>query len=316
MTDKPLNIAHRGGADLWPENTLEAFSRAIYMGVDGIEFDLQLSADGHLMVHHDARLKPEATRLEGDFLKKPTPRLDTLSLAQLQSYDVGRLQPDSPYHQRRPERAHMDGAHIPSLAEFDALLAAQTDKHFRAYAELKTDMRGTAQSKAQAEKLAEAYIHALSGSPVGDRHIVISFDWRCLNIVRQAFPDIRHAYTTLEFSLTDPAHESAAADKPDGYAALIRQASKNGAPWWGDTDWRDMQGDSHAERVLRAIQAAGGRGWFAYWRDITPETMAMATSLGLEVSAWTVNEAADMKRLAALGVSALITDRPDILKKL
>ncbi len=312
MTDKPLNIAHRGGADLWPENTLEAFSRAIYMGVDGIEFDLQLSADGHLMVHHDARLKPEATRLNGEFLEKPTPRLDTLSLAQLQTYDVGRLQPDSPYHQRRPERAHMDGARIPTLADFDALLVAQTNKNFRAYAELKTDMR----DGAQAEKLAEAYIKALANSPAADRHIVISFDWRCLSIVRQAFPDIRHAYTTLEFSLTDPTHESAAADRPDSYAALIRQASKNGAPWWGDMDWRDMDGNSHAERVLRAIHAADGKGWFAYWRDITPESMALASSLGLEVSAWTVNEAADMRALAALGVSALITDRPDILKKL
>ena len=52
-----LNIAHRGGADLWPENTMQAFERAIALGVDGIEFDLQLSADGHLLIHHDARLK-------------------------------------------------------------------------------------------------------------------------------------------------------------------------------------------------------------------------------------------------------------------
>ena len=55
---KPLNIAHRGGADLWPENTLEAFARAIDMGVDGLEFDIQLSQDGALVIHHDATLKP------------------------------------------------------------------------------------------------------------------------------------------------------------------------------------------------------------------------------------------------------------------
>ena len=71
-----MNIAHRGGADLWPENTLEAFERAIAVGVDGIEFDLQLSADGHLVIHHDARLKAEATRYDGLFLEKPTPRID------------------------------------------------------------------------------------------------------------------------------------------------------------------------------------------------------------------------------------------------
>ena len=38
--DRPLNIAHRGGANLWPENTLEAFDNAINAGVDGIECDI------------------------------------------------------------------------------------------------------------------------------------------------------------------------------------------------------------------------------------------------------------------------------------
>ncbi len=84
-----MNIAHRGGADLWPENTMQAFERAIALGVDGIEFDLQLSADGHLLIHHDARLKPEATRRDRVFLAKPTPRIDALALAELQNYDVG-----------------------------------------------------------------------------------------------------------------------------------------------------------------------------------------------------------------------------------
>ena len=127
---------------------------------------------------------------------------------------------------------------------------------------------------------------------------------------------MRHAYTTMGFAETDPAHESAAQDKPDSMAALIRAASRNGAPWWGGMDWRDMDGKSHGERVLRAIKAGGGTDWFADWHDITPDNMALAADLGLQVSAWTVNQADDMKRLAAMGVHAIITDRPDILKKL
>ena len=77
-----------------------------------------------------------------------------------------------------------------------------------------------------------------------------------------------------------------------------------------------MEGKSHGERVLRAIKAGGGTGWFADWRDITEENMALASDLGLTVSAWTVNQAADMKRLAHKGVSAIITDRPDLMKNL
>jgi glycerophosphoryl diester phosphodiesterase len=308
---KPLNIAHRGGADLWPENTLEAFSRAIELGVDGIEFDVQLSADGHLVIHHDRRMKAEATRLKGVFLKKPTPPINALNLAALQTYDVGRLEDGSHYAARRAGRAHIDGASIPTLAAFDALLT-QTKPDFHAYMELKTNMIDAAQAAA----LAAAYGAARKISPVADKHIVISFDWRTVNAVRALFPDMPHAYTTMAFAETDPTHESAARDKPDSLSARLRQASKNGAPWWDGMDWRDMDGATHGERVLRAIKAGGGAGWLADAQDVTAENMAIAHDLGLSVSAWTVNDAAAMEKMAQLGVAAIITDRPDILKKL
>lgn len=313
QTDRPtpLNIAHRGGADLWPENTLEAFARAIQLGVDGLEFDIQLSKDGILVIHHDAVLKAEATRRDGGFLKKPTPRIDALTLDDMQAYDVGTLQADSPYGRRRAGRANMDGLKIPTLAALETLVAEIAPDNFTLYTELKTDMGANA---GQAQRLADAYLSHLDSSPLSDRHCVVSFDWRALNRVRAARPDIAHAYTTLEFSATDPAHKSAAQD--NGLAAAIRAASANGAPWFDGFDWRDMQGDTHGEKILAAIDACGGTGWFAYWQDIDPARMAQAQKLGLQVSAWTVNEAANMTRLNALGVGALITDRPDILKKL
>ncbi len=53
MTHRPIVIAHRGGAAIAPENTLAAFRRALELGVDGIEFDLQRNAAGELVVLHD-----------------------------------------------------------------------------------------------------------------------------------------------------------------------------------------------------------------------------------------------------------------------
>lgn len=50
-------IAHRGASRAAVENTLEAFTLAVTMGVDGIELDVRRSRDGCLVVHHDARLK-------------------------------------------------------------------------------------------------------------------------------------------------------------------------------------------------------------------------------------------------------------------
>lgn len=50
---KPARIAHRGGALLAPENTLPAFSRAVEIGVDGLELDVHLTRDAEVVVLHD-----------------------------------------------------------------------------------------------------------------------------------------------------------------------------------------------------------------------------------------------------------------------
>ena len=71
----PLNIAHRGGAGLRPENTVVAFADAIARGCDGGELDAQLSADGVAVVHHDFRLNPGYARKDGVWLKSPAPRI-------------------------------------------------------------------------------------------------------------------------------------------------------------------------------------------------------------------------------------------------
>ena len=48
--------AHRGASRVAPENTMPAFERAIAAGADGIEFDVQLSRDGEVVVIHDETL--------------------------------------------------------------------------------------------------------------------------------------------------------------------------------------------------------------------------------------------------------------------
>ena len=53
--------AHRGAplgnGQLPPENSLTAFRRALELGADALEFDLQLTADNHLVIHHDSQLE-------------------------------------------------------------------------------------------------------------------------------------------------------------------------------------------------------------------------------------------------------------------
>lgn len=71
-----LNLAHRGARADAPENTLPAFRTAMELGADGVELDVQLSADGHLFVLHDIPLETTtsgqgpATRLTMEALKR------------------------------------------------------------------------------------------------------------------------------------------------------------------------------------------------------------------------------------------------------
>jgi glycerophosphoryl diester phosphodiesterase len=52
--DKKVRIfAHRGASDSAPENTMASFRKAVGLGADGIELDVQLTADGRMVVVHD-----------------------------------------------------------------------------------------------------------------------------------------------------------------------------------------------------------------------------------------------------------------------
>jgi glycerophosphoryl diester phosphodiesterase len=54
---QPQIISHRGGAYLWPENSLLAFRQSLALPVEVVEYDVHPSSDGVPMVHHDATLE-------------------------------------------------------------------------------------------------------------------------------------------------------------------------------------------------------------------------------------------------------------------
>ena len=53
MSTKPLVWAHRGASGYAPENTLAAFQKAVDLGADGVELDIQLTKDDPIVVIHD-----------------------------------------------------------------------------------------------------------------------------------------------------------------------------------------------------------------------------------------------------------------------
>jgi glycerophosphoryl diester phosphodiesterase len=76
---RPLIIAHRGASADAPENTLYAFALAMEQGADGFEFDVQLSADGQLVVMHDFTV---------DRMTNGSGSVSKLSLAELQALEL------------------------------------------------------------------------------------------------------------------------------------------------------------------------------------------------------------------------------------
>ena len=76
----PIIFAHRGASAHAPENTLASFELAVVQGADGIELDVKLSADGHVVVIHD----PTVDRTTGAH-----GRVKDMPLNELRAFDAG-----------------------------------------------------------------------------------------------------------------------------------------------------------------------------------------------------------------------------------
>ena len=99
-----LVVGHRGSPAQRPENTMASFELAVEQGVDAVELDVHLTADGELAVIHDATLE-RTTDLNGS--------VAAMSMDAIRAADAGyRFGTDEETH---PYRGH--GLRVPTLAE-------------------------------------------------------------------------------------------------------------------------------------------------------------------------------------------------------
>ena len=85
---KPMLQAHRGVSTEYPENTMAAFRAAIAQGYDTIELDPNYTADGELVILHDATLNRTARRADGSTIPSPL-AVAQLTLEEARSFDYG-----------------------------------------------------------------------------------------------------------------------------------------------------------------------------------------------------------------------------------
>ena len=284
---------HRGTRGLAPENTLAAFRKALEIGVTTLETDLALTRDGVLVLSHDPRLNPDLTRgRDGQWLKGWGPPIRTLSRVELDAFDVGRLNPDSRYARQFPQQIAADGERIPSLQALIALTRTTGRDQVRFNIETKL-APDKPDDTADPATFARAVVEAIRAEGVMARTTVQSFDWRTLLEVKKLAPEIATACLTIESSGMD----------------TVRRAVPP-SPWHGGLDLA-----AHGSSLPRLAKAAGCATWSMFWRNLTPELVKEAQSLGLKVLPWTVNDPAQMDRLIDLGVDGIITDYPDRLRQ-
>jgi glycerophosphoryl diester phosphodiesterase len=140
-----LKIAHRGAKAYEPENTLQAFQKALELNADGIELDVHLSADGHVIVIHDETI---------DKMTNGKGHVNTFSLSELKSFRIA------------------DQHEIPTLKEVFDLV----NKKCFINIELKN-----ADTLTKVVSLIDEYVSDKNWSY--DHFIVSSFDWNALQQV-------------------------------------------------------------------------------------------------------------------------------------
>lgn len=279
---------HRGTRGNAPENTLAAFDRALAIGVDTLELDVGLTADGVVVVLHDLALNPAITRdASGRWLPAGQgPLVRSLTLAQLQTYDVGRIRPDTPYAKTFATQQPRDGERVPTLsAVFDLVKARGASVRFNIETKVDPTRPG---DTASPEAMVQALLKVVQDAGMASRVSIQSFDWRTLRLVQKAAPAIPTVCLTVQSANSDSVRDGR-------WTAGLRLEEHGSVP--------------------KVAKAAGCATWSPNAGAVTQELVNEAQSLGLQVIPWTVNAPADMDRLVGWGVDGLITDYPDRLRQ-
>ena len=248
LSAPPWIAGHRGAAAEAIENTLDSFRLAIEQGADLIELDVQICADGELVVVHDWDLQ----RLAGS--RVVVESSDGAALREISLRPVEKGRPGWPDVARWRRARPRQGLAIPSLREVLALRPPGMVLNL----ELKRRLANRA-------RFAEAVLAETAGC---EPLLFSRFDWDLLAELRRRAP---HA---------------ALAPLASRWPSLLVEAGRNLRAW-----------SLHAHR-----------------RIVSAPLVERARATGRPLLVYTVNDAAEARRLFALGVSGVFTDRPGRLR--
>jgi len=168
----PFVVAHRGASGDRPEHTLAAYNIALQQGAEGVECDVRLTRDGHLVCVHDRRVDRTSTG---------TGLVSDLTLEELRAFDYGAW-----HDSWRPDGTHGDTG----LLTLEALVRLVLDwrRPVKIFIETKHPVRYGSLVEFKVLALLQRYGIALPASADRSRAVLMSFSAGAVWRIRRAAP--------------------------------------------------------------------------------------------------------------------------------
>ncbi len=273
-------IAHRGASAYAPENTLAAFQLADEMDAEWFELDCTLTKDGEVIVIHD----DDTERTTGKIGK-----VKDQTLAELKTLDAGSW-----------KAAEFAGETLPTLAETLDLAKGKIG----VYIEIKNSADD---GVLIAEVLNALHDHTVANS-VQRKEIMELIERRGsrnLELTRKVIELVRARGMENEIVIQSFAPivcTVAAIEAPELRTELLafQDEEKNPGYW---------------EMYLRYLYLFDLDGLNTNANTLTEGRLAAIHAAGKTVAIWTVNDEAEMRKYIKWGIDRIITDRPDVAKK-
>jgi glycerophosphoryl diester phosphodiesterase len=171
---RQLVMAHRGGAGLWPENTMYGFERAVDLGVDVLETEIHSTADNILVLMHDSTVD-RTTNGSGPISAFTLEELKTLDAGYNWTSDGGRTFP-----------FRGSGITVPTLGELFTALP---------------NVRINIDIKQEKPSLVEPLCKTIRAFDMVDKVMVASFSSKVLKAFRRGCPEVATSAGTGEVAL-------------------------------------------------------------------------------------------------------------------
>jgi len=208
MMKMPALVAHRGQMETYPENTLVGLEAALQCGAPYIEFDVQSTADGVLVVFHDVELG-RVTGAAGNLLEMQYEALKPIRVSEPERFPKGAFSEP-----------------IPALSDVVALLLRYPDA--TAFVEIKDETVDRFGVDTVCEQLLEEI------KPIQQQAVVISFHKEAVQYIKDN-SGFKTGYVLEKYDAQH--HGYAQQIKPDYLIVNHTKLIEGESPWPGDWEW-------------------------------------------------------------------------------